>query len=120
MLWIRKVPDEKLQPGIFLVEWHIKTVTGSPDSTDLQHLGAGITATCCLQPPAKDRPYYNNTLIFSEGEKYRYKMYKINKMSLLRYKEINSYATSIQNSDFALLTNKFYMKSTKETGIIMF
>lgn len=46
VLWSQKVSDEKLQPGIFLVEWHIKTVTGSPDSTDLKHLELG------LQPPA--------------------------------------------------------------------
>lgn len=38
----------------------------------------------------------------------------MNKTSLLRYKEINTHATSIQNSDFALLTNKFSRKSTKE------
>lgn len=38
----------------------------------------------------------------------------MNKMSLLRYKEINSQATSTLNYDFALLTNIFSMKSTKE------
>lgn len=37
----------------------------------------------------------------------------MNKMSLLKYKETNSKATSIQNSDFALLTNIFSMKITK-------
>lgn len=30
VLWIQKVSDEKFQPGIFLVQCHVKTVTGSP------------------------------------------------------------------------------------------
>lgn len=103
---------------MFLVEWHITTVTGSPRPYWLKHLGAGITATCWPWPPTRCTGILRSRKIQVQDEQNEYAQVHRNKQPGYLHTELRLKCTLILLDMLFFITSYIFLEKHKRKLIL--